>query len=283
MPAASNKILNLYFPQWQGSARFELYEGAKLLYEALRHRLPFDQVPVSLTYSLTSDKNILGYSQIFSQLLDACRVVQARNPERILTIGGDCGVEIAPISFLNKRYNQSLNVIWLDAHSDLNTPNTSPSAHFHGMPLRFLLGEGDDRIVNCAFSTLHPEQVFLVGTREFDLAEMNLIQQGQLPIHSAKDINLGNFDNIFLALSKADSDKIYIHLDLDVIDPEEFPHVACPAPNGINIDKLKRFLVFLGSNFNVVGCSVLEFLPVNSQNSTVLEIIHLLESTKLIF
>ncbi|MBE9156188.1 arginase family protein [Nodosilinea sp. LEGE 06152] len=283
MPKSSNKTLNLFFPQWQGSARLELYEGAKLLYDVLHHKIPFEQVPVSLTYSLTSDENILGYNQISSQLLDACRVIQAHSPERILTIGGDCGVEIAPISFLNARHDQSLSVIWLDAHSDLNTPSSSPSAHFHGMPLRVLLGHGDTRIVNCAFSTLRPEQVFLVGTREFDLAEKDLIQQEKLTIFSAEDINLENFSNVFSALSKSDSGKIYIHLDLDVIDPKEFPHVACSTPDGIHIDKLKNFLVFLRQNFNVVGCSVLEFLPTCSKQSAALEIAHLLESAELTF
>ncbi|PSN11534.1 arginase [filamentous cyanobacterium CCT1] len=283
MPESSSEVLNLFFPQWQGSARLELYEGAKLLYDALHHRLFFDQVPVSLTYSLTTDQNILGYRQILAQLLEACRVIEAYNPQRILTIGGDCGVEIAPISFLNKKHNQSLNVIWLDAHSDLNTPSSSPSAHFHGMPLRVLLGEGDDGIVNCAFSTLRPNQVFLVGTRDFDLAETNLIWQEKLSIFSVEDTNLENYDYLFTALDKTGSDKIYIHIDLDVIDPEEFPHVACPTPNGIRMDKLKGLLIFLRTTFDVVGCSVLEFLPIHSKKSAALKVARLLESAELTF
>ncbi|MGG6237788.1 arginase family protein [Nodosilinea sp. AN01ver1] len=248
MPASSTRTLNLFFPQWQGSARLELYEGAKLLHKTLHNKISFEQVPISLTYSLTIEKNIFGYSQIFSQLLDARKVIQAHNPERILTIGGDCGVEIA----------------------------------LHKMPLRVLLGEGDAEIVKRAFSTLRPEQVFLIGAREFDLAEKSVILEKGLSVFSAKDINLESFGKVFSALNEAGSDKIYIHLDLDVIDPEEWPHVACPTPGGIYVDKLKSFLNSLRKNFDVVGFSVLEFLPTGSNHSAALEIAPMLEGIELI-
>ena len=277
MSELSSETLNLFFPQWQGSARFELYEGAKLLYESLHNRISFTQIPSSSTYSLAADKNILGYSQIFSQLLDACKVIQTHIPERILTIGGDCGVEIAPVSFLNKKHAQALTVIWLDAHGDLNTPSSSPSAHFHGMPLRVLLGEGDVSLVNQAFSTLRPEQVFLIGARELDPPEKSFIQQNELSVFSAEAINNGDVDCLFSMLDKTGFDKLYIHLDLDVIDPEEFSHVACPTPGGIHIDRLKDLLVSLKRKFDIVGCSVLEFLPSGSKNLATLEVVKLLD------
>ncbi|WP_008317626.1 arginase family protein [Leptolyngbya sp. PCC 6406] len=281
MPEFSQETLNLFFPQWQGSGRLEIHEGAKLLYKSLHNRIPFAQIPSSLTYSLVGDENILGYSQIFSQLLDACKVIQAHSPERILTIGGDCGVEIAPVSFLNKKYAQTLNVIWLDAHGDLNTPSSSPSAHFHGMPLRVLLGEGDADIVNQTFSTLRAEQVFLIGAREFDAPEKSFVQQKKLSIFSAESINDGDIDRLFLMLDKTNADKLYIHLDLDVIEPEEFPHVACPTSGGIYIERLRDLLVGLRNNFDVVGCSVLEFLPTGSKNLATLDVIKLLDNISL--
>ena len=281
MSEFSHETLNLFFPQWQGSARFELYEGAKLLHESLHNRISFTQVPTSLTYSLVADKNILGYSQVFSQLIDACRVIQDQNPKRILTIGGDCGVELAPVSFLNKIYTQTLTVVWLDAHGDLNTPSSSPSAHFHGMPLRTLLGEGDVDIINCTFSALRPEQVFLVGAREFDSPERRFIQQKELPIFSAETINSGDFNRLISMLVKTGSDKLYIHLDLDVIEPKEFPHVACPVSGGIHTDRLRDLLASLRNNFDIVGCSVLEFLPSGSKNLAALAVVKLLDNANL--
>ena len=276
-----HETLNLFFPQWQGSGKFELYQGAKLLYESLHDRISFTEISTSLTYSLTIDESILGYSQIFSQLLEACRVIQAHNPERILTVGGDCGVEIAPVSFLNKKYDEALAVLWLDAHGDLNTPSSSPSSHFHGMPLRVLLGEGKTDIVEQAFSTLRSNQVFLIGSRDFDLPERSFIQQSDLSVFSAKVINDREYEPLFSTLEKAGFDKLYIHLDLDVIEPEEFPYVACPIPGGIHIDRLKNLLVCLKDSFDIVGFSVLEFLPTNLRNSAALEVVKLLESVNL--
>ena len=276
-----HETLNLFFPQWQGSGKFELYQGAKLLYESLHDRISFTEISTSLTYSLTIDESILGYSQIFSQLLEACRVIQAHNPERILTVGGDCGVEIAPVSFLNKKYDEALAVLWLDAHGDLNTPSSSPSSHFHGMPLRVLLGEGKTDIVEQAFSTLRSNQVFLIGSRDFDLPERSFIQQSDLSVFSAKVINDREYEPLFSTLEKAGFDKLYIHLDLDVIEPEEFPDVACPIPGGIHIDRLKNLLVCLKDSFDIVGFSVLEFLPTNLRNSAALEVVKLLESVNL--
>lgn len=282
MSECSHETLNLFFPQWQGSGRLDLYEGAKLLYKSLHDKISLTQIFTSPTYSLAVDENILGYSQIFSQLLDACRVIEAYNPERILTIGGDCGVEIAPVSFLNKRYDQALAVIWLDAHGDLNTPISSPSAHFHGMPLRVLLGEGNASIVNQAFSTLRPDQVFLIGAREFDPLEKSFIQQEKLSIFSARAINDGDQIQLFSVLEKAGFDKLYIHLDLDVIEPEEFPHVACPTPSGIRIHCLKDLLAGLRSNFDVVGFSILEFLPAEPKTLAALAVVKLLDGIDLL-
>lgn len=220
----------------------------------------------------------MGYSQISSQLSHACHVLKTHNPKQIVTIGGDCGVEIAPVSFLHQKYQKDLAIIWLDAHGDLNTPSSSPSSHFHGMPLRVLLGEGDLGIVEQAFSVVDPSQVLLVGAREFDPPERDFMQHKGIGLFSAQTINNESHSHLFTRLQSSGFSKLYIHLDLDVIDPREFPHVACPTPNGIQIAKLQNLLVNLCDNFQIVGISVLEFLPIDSQDSGVLDVIKLLES-----
>ncbi len=257
---------NLFFPQWQGSGKIELYEGAKLLYESLGDRTAFTSIPVSSTYALTPNQNILGYSQILSQLSAACRIIKTHNPAKILVIGGDCSVEIAPVSFLNRKYGRSLAVIWLDAHGDLNTPSSSPSGHFHGMPLRTLLGEGNADILNQAFSRLISEQVFLVGARELDRPESNFIRQHALPVFSASAVNRRENGRLLAAIKSGGFSQLYIHLDLDVVEPEEFPHVACPVPNGINTESLRHLLIDLKDNFEIVGTSILECCPVKSRS-----------------
>ena len=274
-------ILNLFFPQWQGAARLELYDGAKLLYQLLSDRRSFTKISTPQTYSLAAAADIVGYSQIHAQLLEAVQVIQTLQPERIFTLGGDCGVEIAPVSWLNQQHAGALTVIWLDAHGDLNTPASSPSGHFHGMPLRLLLGEGNADLAQLACSTLRPEQVFLVGAREFDLPESRFIQQQQISTFSAVSVNNRRFDELLPALQRRGADKLYIHLDLDVIEPSEFSHVACSTPGGVQIDALAELVAQLHRNFDVVGCSLLEFLPSGSHSSAASEVLELLNQINL--
>ncbi|MEM7647705.1 MAG: arginase family protein [Cyanobacteria bacterium P01_A01_bin.70] len=281
MPESLSESLNLFFPQWQGAARLELYEGAKLLYPLLSDRRSFTKISTPQTYSLAAAADIVGYSQIHAQLLEAVQVIQTLQPERIFTLGGDCGVEIAPVSWLNQQHAGALTVIWLDAHGDLNTPASSPSGHFHGMPLRLLLGEGNADLAQLAFSTLQAEQVFLVGAREFDLPESHFIKQQRLSTFSAVAVNDRQSDELLSALQRRGADKLYIHLDLDVIEPSEFPHVACPTPGGVQIDALAELVAQLHHNFDVVGCSLLEFLPSGSHALATSDALRLLKQVNL--
>lgn len=273
--------LNLFFPQWQGATRIELYRGAELLRRAFPQSVSWTPVPVSSTYSLGVQQGILGYGQIETQLSNACRTLLSWDPERIFTLGGDCGVEIAPVSFLNRKYDEALNVVWLDAHGDLNTPATSPSQHFHGMPLRTLLGEGETTLVNRGFSTLKPTQVFLLGTRELDPHEAQFIRRTKMPILSPQAINQGHFEGLLSALERTSDRPLYIHLDLDVLDPNEFPHVSCPTPEGIYVEPLRDLLDCLSDRFDVVGFSLLELLPSQSDNIVCQDIAKILRAVRL--
>ncbi|MEL7331242.1 MAG: arginase family protein [Cyanobacteria bacterium J06560_2] len=257
---ALDSTLNLFFPQWQGCGNLGLYRGATLLRQVLDPAKSFAEIPVSSAYSLAVTQNILGLSQISTQLQAACSCIQHKNPARIFTIGGDCGVEIAPVSFLNQKYGRSLAVIWLDAHGDLNTPSSSPSGHFHGMPLRALLGEGPSTILSQSFSQLCPEQVFLVGVRALDLLESRFIRQSNLLLFSVEKVNANRSAELIRSIKAVGFNKVYVHLDLDVLDPQVFPYTACPTPKGINLESLSVLLTDLKCNFEIVGASVLEFL-----------------------
>ena len=272
----SQKTLNLLFPQWQGSGiGNELYYGAMLIQEYLKDR-EFDRVPVSLDRTLKLENNILGYSPILQQLSQAREIIEQHNPDRLFVIGGDCSIDIAPISFLDRKYNGNLAVIWIDAHADLNTPISSPSKHFHGMPLRVLLGEGDAEVIATSFSILSPSQVFLVGARDFDPPEKNYLERQNMalfPPHKLEHDSQSLIDTIANAnfqhgsrirsLFKSISSRqnIHIHCDLDAIAPEEFPFVKCPVANGLSIELLNELLQQLSNRFNVVGFSITEFAP----------------------
>jgi arginase len=126
----------------------------------------------------------------------------------VLTIGGDCGVEVAPIGVARFRHGEGLGVHWFDAHPDLNTPATSLSGAYHGMALRVLFGEGDPSFV--ADPPLR--HAVLVGTRSMDDGE-----------------------RAALSLVGTTGDCAYVHVDLDVLDPTEFSGACYPEPHGLTV------------------------------------------------
>ena len=136
--------LNVCVPDWQSSgADRTLYHGAKFLKACLSDRVDFVEIPVSIDRDPIRRHGVIGHSDIETQLQHVRRSIDHAEPETLFTVGGTCGMEVVPISYLNRRHDSNLTVIWFDAHADMNTPASSPSATFHGMPLRVLLGEGD--------------------------------------------------------------------------------------------------------------------------------------------
>lgn len=281
--AVSSKTLKLFCPQWQGAANPALYHGAQLLYSALQDSPAFKTIATPLTYSLATHNSVVGQSQLVTQAQAAHHIIDQIAPARIVTIGGDCGVELTPVSFLKRQYGQDFAVLWLDAHADLNTPQSSPSGHFHGMPLRALLGEGDAAILKQAFSFLNAEQVYLVGTRELDRPEAQFVSDRALPIFSAMAINRGNFDSLFTTLQQTSCKQLYIHLDLDVLDSDEFLHTACPSPRGVSSQGLIHFLNIMNQNFEIVGFSLLEFMPRGDRPQALAQLVELIAQVHLPF
>ncbi len=254
----SGKILKLFFPQWQGAGDAkELYHGAAAICKGCFSEEEFCKVEVALEEDLRLHKDIIGYEPILSQLECAAERISVNSPAKIFMIGGDCGTELAPVSFLNKIYKGDLAVIWLDAHGDLNTPSSSASKKFHGMPLRFLLGEGEEEIIAKCFSKLDASQVFLAGARDFDEEECHFIRTNDMSCLSVEDIG-DRAENLINSIRSKGFHQVYLHLDLDVLDPDCFPGVLCPSPEGLSLEALDGILEGLMENFNTVGFGVLE-------------------------
>jgi arginase len=253
--------LYLFFPQWQGSGKTnELYASAMLLHEALQERIPFTEVRVERMQELLIERGILGYAQIVQHLQAAHATLLKQQPQRIFTLGGDCGIEIAPISYLNQRYSGDVAVIWLDAHADANTPASSPSHTFHGMPLRVLLGEGDEQITSYAFSTLRPHQIFLAGARDLDAAEAQFIEQQGIVSFNCDQLTK-HLEDCIETIQQRGLTHVYMHIDVDVLDPAYFPYLEYPTPRGLSVEALMQVREALIKNFHLVGGSVVEFLP----------------------
>ncbi|HSW55358.1 MAG TPA: arginase [Ignavibacteriaceae bacterium] len=159
-----------------------------------------------------------------------------------LCIGGDHSMALGTISGIAsycKKRKLRLGVIWIDAHSDMNTDETSPSGNIHGMPLAALLGLGCDELVNFfGFSPkLHPENCALIGIRSIDEAEKLNIKKLKVPIYTMNDIDKLGIHRIIAKVLKQFRervDHIHISFDVDSVDPLVAPGVGTPIPGGLS-------------------------------------------------
>ena len=252
------KPLHLLFPQWQGSGpNNALFHAAHALADACPG-IQFTPVQVPETESLDVVNGVLGYNGILSRMTVAADMVSREAPDVILTIGGDCGIEPVPVSWLNRKHDGNFTLVWLDAHADLNTPETSPSGCYHGMPLATLMGLGDPDICSTCASTLRPDQIILAGLRDLDPAEAYIIEKENITRVNASDMAA---DDTLLAeaILKKGNHPVYIHIDLDVLDPDAYPYVRHPEPGGLTPEALQRTLAAIRQDCTVAGLGLMEF------------------------
>jgi arginase len=156
-------------------------------------------------------------------------------PERPLVLGGCCCSHVGAVEGLSSRYDR-LGVIWLDAHGDLNTPESSPSGNAWGMPLRMLIDRG----------AVDARDVALVGARNLDPPEVEFIAEAG--IHDTADAVLDRVDCVYVAL------------DCDVFEPGELA-VFMPEPGGPTIGEVEKLLGGLRDRGVVVGAGLTGLAP----------------------
>ncbi|MDQ1556167.1 MAG: arginase [Actinomycetota bacterium] len=174
-----------------------------------------------------------------------------------LTIGGDCGVELASISHVAD--SQEIAVLWFDAHPDLNTPESSPSAAFTGMVLRTLIGDGEPGLVPA--HPIAPGRILLVGARSFDDAESDYAASAGIRSFTPDEATV---DALVAAIEASGATSVYVHVDLDVLDPAEFGGIGYPEPFGVETTALTGLIRGVRERFALAGAGITEFAPADA-------------------
>ena len=165
--------------------------------------------------------------------------------------------EAAPIAWLNARYSGRLAVLWFDAHGDLNTPQTSPSGNFHGMVLRTLLGEGPAPFLARLARPLRPDQVFLIGARDLDPAETAYL--AERPLRFYPTLAEADIERLLADLAASGCTHVYVHLDVDVFNPESFADDLLPIPGGPSLASVQACLEAVLAAYPQAGGGVCEY------------------------
>lgn len=163
-----------------------------------------------------------------------------RSGGRPLLMGGDHSMAIGSLAGLSKYASEEgkrLGVIWIDAHSDINTDATTPSGNIHGMPLAASLGLGSPALTHIlGFSPkISPEHLALIGIRSVDSQERETIKQHHIPTYTMADVDKRGVPTIIAEVLERMSksvDLLHVSFDLDSVDPSEAPGVGTPVPGG---------------------------------------------------
>ncbi len=238
-----------------------LVDGA----QAIRGDLPSAAtVVVDVPFEAGSDQGTL--IQRLSSLIavrEAQSLAMAGRPGLAVTVGGDCGVELAALPRAAAASEQPMAVLWLDAHPDLNTPESSPSGAFTGMVLRTLLGEGETALV--PDTPVEPAFVVLGGARSIDDGEVEFLGASGLRMIGADALDAAS---VTAAIADTGARSLYIHVDLDVLDPAEFSGLSDPQPFGITVARLVEVIAAAKTALPLAGAGVAGFAPASPEAAT---------------
>ena len=251
-------------PQWQGSVSpraMRLSDGA----EAIRGDLPSSATVEVAVPVEAGDAQDTGVDRFSSLVMVRERLSRALRDcvTPVLTIGGECGVSLAAVGHASARHPGSLAVVWLDAHPDLHTPESSPSGAFGGMVLRSIAGEGADGLALDPNERVPFDRIVIAGARDIDPAEAELI--GEAGIRSLSIEELETPDGILAAVRATGATAFYLHLDLDVLDPSVLTGLANLLPFGLSVETLGRTITALRAEFELAGATIAGFAPASPE------------------
>jgi len=187
---------------------------------------------------------------------------------RPIIIGGDHSISLGSISGVAKT-NRNLGVVWIDAHADMNTDETTLTGNIHGMPLALLQGAGDSELVNCFFEgqKINPKNVVIIGARDIDVREYDVIKELGVKVIHYDDIIRKGMDNVLEEIKDyLKVEDIHISLDIDSINPNFAPGVSTPVKNGLDEDDVYKSFKFLFKNYFITSVDIVEYNPIYDMN-----------------
>jgi arginase len=194
-----------------------------------------------------------------------------------LSLGGDHSVAVGTQAGAAKFYrdrDQAVGLLWIDAHADMNTPETSPSGNVHGMPFAATLGIGPGPLANIfGFSPkVQPKNCVLIGARNLDVHEAALVKDSGIHVFTMRDIDERGMRAVMeksLALATEGTAGFVVSLDMDVVDPGEAPGVGTPVRGGITFREAHLAMEMVADSKKMVSLEVVEINPIiDSGNRT---------------
>lgn len=269
------KTIRLFYPDHVSGGMDLYYFGAKLLEHILPQNKNQPCVYVEIEAPNGNEKKITdgiyGKEEVINGIKNAMQKIADENPDKIITIGGNCIVSLAPFDYLHGKY-ENLGLIWIDAHPDVSTAKDGyPNAH--AMVLGSLLGQGEpvfsDLMKNQNFK---PEEILFIGLQAVLPYQKQYLDRYGIDYKIQTEEFISN-EEIKSFVSQFDG--ILVHFDIDVLD-ERFFHSTYFANTTLvgdgsgggrmTMEKLSTILECIQENSDIVGFTIAEYLPFDEYN-----------------
>ena len=240
------------------------------LHEINRETLDRGDVPVPDRYNISkenSDKHYLPVIQAICGELKTVSLAAHHSGHLPLVLGGDHSIAIGSLAATCEYYkSKSIGLIWIDTHADINTPESSPSGNIHGMPVSILLGKGFAELLQLFYrqKTILPENIVLLGLRDIDSAEKQILKKSGVTYYTMRDIDEKGIQKIVKEICKHNFKNIeglHVSFDLDVMNPPQLPGVSTPVPGGLTVREAHLLLEMLCETQNIVAADFVELNP----------------------
>ena len=204
------------------------------------------------------------------------RVVKTLEAGKVpVVLGGDHSVAagtVAGIAEFHRRQGQKIGLVWIDAHADINTPETSPSGNVHGMPLAAIVGLGPPELANIfGFSPkVAPENCVIVGVRDIDATEKENIRKTGVEVFTMRDIDERGMRAVIeeaLRMAGRGTAGYHISVDMDWIDPEDAPGVGTPVRGGATYREAHLAMEIIADHARMLGFEIVEVNPVIDEHN----------------
>lgn len=268
-----NKTLRLIVPDWQAGNNSLYYLGSNLLKYLIPKNL--DQKEITVPIDVPSNNNsqlkkingVTAQPAVKNNVELTTKAIEKEQPDKIITLGGNCLVSQAPFDYLHQKYGDNVGIIWFDAHPDISTPDIFPNEH--AMVLGNLIGKGDPKLSELVQAPFSSESILYVGLQKTTKDENKILPGLGLNYQFENNEDV-NFNKIQTWIDKSHFTKLLIHFDVDVLDPKLFHEQYFDNPEIINYDvsngnldpdKAIELLQQISNKNDVVGLTIAEYLP----------------------
>ena len=270
------KTIRLVYPQWQGGdiahwitevkdpeqASRGYYLGAQLL-----NFLAPDNGQATYTVPVATDiverkvtDGVMDKEAIIAQTKAALGILNVQKPDKIVTLGGECSASVVPFTYLNKRYDGDVAMIWIDAHPDITLPG-DVYAGYHAMAVTACMGIGDRKIIQHLPSSFSPSRILFAGIRDWERDEIRKRHDEYGIGYFSPDDIRNDPGCIGSWLDSCGASKAVVHFDMDVLDPDEIVAAVGTVPEGLLIDEAVDLINAVASRKDLVGLTVAEPIP----------------------